>query len=287
MSKRLDYYEIKTYIENKGYQLLSNDYKNNSTPLQMICPEGHICYISFGNFKNHSRRCSSCYGNKKLSKKEIEQKLRDDGYTLLTDYKSANEKITVLCCNNHEWITTWGKIQSGRKCPYCSGKFNNYETIKTMIESEEGYKLLTFDCNNLRDRLDIQCNNNHKYSATGSTFKQGHRCPYCNKSRGEKIISDILYKYDIYYIPQYKFDDCRFKHVLTFDFYLPEYNMCIEFDGEFHYKPIMGVDEFAKGYVRDDIKNAYCNENNISLIRIPYWEKENLEQILLNELNIK
>ena len=49
----------------------------------------------------------------------------------------------------------------------------------------------------------------------------------------------------------------------------------------------MGIDEFAKGYVRDDIKNVYCIENNIKLIRIPYWEKENLEEIILNELNIK
>ncbi len=68
---------------------------------------------------------------------------------------------------------------------------------------------------------------------------------------------------------------------------LPDFNICIEFDGEFHYKPLMGIDEFAKGYVRDEIKNKYCAENNIYLIRIPYWEKENLEKIILNELNIK
>ena len=287
MVKRLDYNEIKRYVENEGYKLLSNEYINNSTPLEMICPEGHECQIAFGNFKLRNRRCSKCYGNKKLTTNEIEQELYNIGYELLTEYVSANEKIIVLCCNNHEWITTWGKIQSGRRCPYCSGKYNNYATIKTMIESEEGYRILSNDCNTLSDRLLIQCINQHVYEATGNTFKQGHRCPYCNESKGEKNISEILQEHNIYFIPQYKFNDCKFKHILTFDFYLPDFNICIEFDGEFHYKPIMGIDEFAKGYVRDDIKNVYCIENNIKLIRIPYWEKENLEEIILNELNIK
>ena len=111
MVKRLDYNEIKRYIENEGYKLLSNEYINNSTPLEMICPEGHECQIAFGNFKLRNRRCSKCYGNKKLTTNEIEQELYNIGYELLTEYVSANEKIIVLCCNNHEGITTWGKIQ--------------------------------------------------------------------------------------------------------------------------------------------------------------------------------
>lgn len=287
MAKRLQYNDVKSFIENEGYNLISDNYINNSIPLEMICPKGHICHISFGNFKIRHRRCSKCYGNRKLTHIDIEYELNTKGYSLLSNYTNANEKIEVLCPNNHKWKTTWGKIQSGRSCPYCSGKFNNLDTLRSLIESEDGYKLLSDDCRLLSDRLTIQCKNHHIYEATGNTFKQGHRCPYCNESKGEKNISEILIKYNINFISQYKFNDCKFKHLLTFDFYLPDLNVCIEFDGEFHYKPIMGVDEFAKGFIRDDIKNNYCIENSITLIRIPYWEKENLEEIIIKELNIK
>lgn len=287
MCKRLNFTDVKEYIEIEGYKLITTEYVNNSTPMEMICPEGHKCQISFGNFKLRHRRCSKCYGNKKLTQTDIEIELLNIDYTLLSEYSSANEKIKVLCNNNHEWITTWGKIQSGRRCPYCSGKFNNFETIKNMIEAEEGYKLLSYDCDKLRDRLTIQCKNHHVYESTGNNFKQGHRCPYCNESKGEISISEILYKHNIYFIQQYKFNDCKFKRTLIFDFYLPDLNTCIEFDGEFHYKPIMGIDEFAKSYIRDNIKDNYCVDNNITLIRIPYWERNNIEEILINELNMK
>ena len=74
---------------------------------------------------------------------------------------------------------------------------------------------------------------------------------------------------------------------MPFDFYLPQYNICIEYDGEFHYKMIMGYDEFINQKIRDTIKTVYCKENNIKLIIIPYWEFNNIENILIKELNLK
>ena len=74
---------------------------------------------------------------------------------------------------------------------------------------------------------------------------------------------------------------------MPFDFYLPQYNICIEYDGEFHYKMIMEYDEFINQKIRDTIKTVYCKENNIKLIRIPYWEFNNIENILIKELNLK
>lgn len=74
-----------------------------------------------------------------------------------------------------------------------------------------------------------------------------------------------------------------------YDFYLPQYNLFIEYDGQQHYKPVRfyGNDEDAK-YVfkrtqeHDEIKNRYCEENNINLLRIPYWETKNIETIINN-----
>ena len=71
------------------------------------------------------------------------------------------------------------------------------------------------------------------------------------------------------------FNDCRNKLPLPFDFYSPEYNTCIEYDGELHFisKEYFGGDENLKEtQKRDEIKTFYCNENNIKLIRIKYDE---------------
>jgi len=75
---------------------------------------------------------------------------------------------------------------------------------------------------------------------------------------------------------QYKiFEKCRYKNTLEFDFYLPKINTCIEFDGLQHYKSVIyfgGEESLKKSKLRDKIKNIFCKENNINLIRIRYDE---------------
>ena len=77
-----------------------------------------------------------------------------------------------------------------------------------------------------------------------------------------------------------------------FDFYLPQYNLFIEYDGEQHFKPTRYYTQteeemmqaFKKTQEHDRIKNKYCEDNQINLLRIPYWEKENIETIINNHL---
>ena len=76
-----------------------------------------------------------------------------------------------------------------------------------------------------------------------------------------------------------------------FDFYLPRYNLFIEYDGEQHYKPVrfFGNEEDAENVFKrtqehDRIKNQYCKDNNINLLRIPYWETKNIKTIISNHL---
>ena len=106
------------------------------------------------------------------------------------------------------------------------------------------------------------------------------------------IISRYLKEYNIDFIPQYKFDDCINKKPLPFDFYLPNNNICIEFDGPGHFKPIQwhGISKTkAKDIYRivrlhDKIKNEYCSKNNIRLIRIPYTDIKNVNGKLISYL---
>ena len=135
---------------------------------------------------------------------------------------------------------------------------------------------------------------NVELTATPQEILYGRGCPNCSKniSLSENIIQNILEDNNIAYIKQFCFTDCRDKAPLPFDFYLPEYNICIEYDGEQHYRPVNfgGIDDerakenFILTQQHDEIKNAYCKNNNIDLIRIPYWEKKNIKECLSNSL---
>lgn len=116
-------------------------------------------------------------------------------------------------------------------------------------------------------------------------LKLGNRCPRCRRSRGEREISRFLDECDIKYIEQKKYKDCRYKLPLPFDFYLPDYNILIEYQGIQHYKPISafgGIEGYEKTIHNDNIKRKYCTLKNIPLYHIRYDEdiKQRLKDIL-------
>ena len=74
---------------------------------------------------------------------------------------------------------------------------------------------------------------------------------------------------------------------LSYDFYLKDYNVLIEFQGIQHYEPISafgGEEQFKIQQEHDSRKRAYAKQNNIKLIEIPYWDFDNIEEILEKEL---
>ena len=88
------------------------------------------------------------------------------------------------------------------------------------------------------------------------------------------------------------FDDCKDKNLLRFDFYIEKYNLCVEFDGEQHDRKVrfrgQSEEDAEKSFEgtkrRDKIKNEYCKKKNICLLRIPYTEIKNIEDILRKKL---
>lgn len=114
--------------------------------------------------------------------------------------------------------------------------------------------------------------------------------PKANMSWGEKRIDEYLQRKNIEYVWQKKFNDCRDKNPLPFDFYLPQYNLIIEFDGEQHHKSVHkfgGNDNLGKTQKHDKIKNQYCRDNNINIFRLTYDDLNNnaIEWSLDLELN--
>ena len=113
----------------------------------------------------------------------------------------------------------------------------------------------------------------NEWSVAPGHVLRGCGCPVCNSSHGEKIISQYLLDNKISFIQQYRFDDCKNIKPLPFDFYLTDYNACVEFDGIQHFVPIDalgGKQAFEVRKVNDLIKNEFCFTHNIPLIRIRY-----------------
>lgn len=106
----------------------------------------------------------------------------------------------------------------------------------------------------------------------------GSGCPFCNKSRSEKYIETQLIIKNISFETQKRFKDCKNKIALPFDFYLPKYNICIEYDGTHHYeikRTHGGFDRLVQQRENDNIKTKYCKDNNITLYRIKYTDNLN------------
>ena len=306
-NRKIKYEKIKHNIEKCGYILLTSkeEYIDASQRLSIKCSKGHISNVLYYNFTNKNQICKKCNidnraRNQRIPYQKIVDYVDSIGYELITseeDYIDTKHYVFVNCDKGHIHKTKINSLKNGKRCKECSTERASkkriipYEKRKEFVESF-GYKLLTpkEDYGKLHDKYLFECNNKHKYQATLSDFQQGCRCPVCNLYKGEEKVKLILEKYNIDYIAQYKFDDCKFYHRLPFDFYLPEYNVCIEYDGKQHFQFVNtwgGYDEFVNRKIRDTIKNEYCKNNGIKLIRIPYWEFDNIENILLNKLKLR
>lgn len=131
------------------------------------------------------------------------------------------------------------------------------------------------------------CGNEDALITTPSLKKQ-ESCGCLKISKGQKKIKEILSENNIEFIEEKRFSDLRFDDsgaMARFDFYLPDYNCLIEYDGKQHFIQGSGVydneEKFQKTQEHDKIKNIWAKENGYYLIRIPYTHFDN---IVLNDL---
>ena len=135
------------------------------------------------------------------------------------------------------------------------------------------------------------CGNFTEVSAGQLTREHTLSCGCRHQSKWEMFIGNYLKSLNISFQSQKRFNDCKNKKqsdTLPFDFYLPDYNICIEYDGEHHFHPIDawgGYDKFLINKENDQIKNEYCKNHNIILLRLPYtYSKEDIKNEILNVL---
>jgi len=277
------YEYIKTYIENKGYKLLSNEYVNSHSKIQVMCNKGHEYSVSFKQFKK-GQRCPYCYGNNNKTQSEVEKIIKKEGYIVLSEYKNAKEKIKLQCPKGHIFKTRFNNFQQGQRCPVCNGGIRLvYDYVKGVIE-KEGYKLVSTKYINAIKKIKVQCPEGHIYGVNYNAFKTGNRCPICNalnkSSKAETEISEFIHeKYSNIKIIN---NDRSFiinpktNRYLELDILMPNLNKAIEFNGIYWHSK-------AHQKYKDIVKKKQCIEKGIDLLVIEEqnWI-ENKEQCLNN-----
>lgn len=297
MPNKLTYGYVKNYVEvdsNSGCKLISTEYKNNIGKLSIVCKCGNIFEKTWVSFRAQSY-CLICGAERRRKlqtftyeyvKKFIETEL---GFILLsTEYKTARLVLEVQCSQGHIFYPTFDSLHNKRTgCPYCVGVRYTYEMIKDYVENERGFKLLTLEYHSCLQKLQIQCKEGHIFTSTMQILKQNCGCTTCNKSKGENKVLKYLIENNVKYDKQYKFDDCRHKNCLPFDFVIfndsGDIECLIEYQGMQHFKEVgyfKGKDKLESQIRNDNIKREYCKNNNINLLEISYLDFNNVENIL-------
>lgn len=254
-----------------------------------------ICNTEFAvkphAFLIQSTRCPTCskQGRTKRStvqiQKEIDQ-LTNSTYQLIDDYSSINlpMKIKHNECGTIQNIQYQNFKGNGQRCYKCTMERNNersrltFDDINDKIKKVHGDEYIAHDISDYRN---IHSSVYIKHNICNNVFQmQIHNlcinkrtCTFCQtKQSGEDKIVEILTENNIYFEREKIFKELG---RLRFDFFLPEYNTLIEYDGIQHFKPIDffgGESQLEYVQSNDSKKNQFCTDNNIRLVRIRYDE---------------
>lgn len=233
------------------------------------------------------------------------QEIHKDKYSYhLTKYgKNNREKVIITCKEHGDFKQSPGKHLSGdgcRKCAFIKISQSRQSNTKEFIEKAKVIHLDKYDYRfvnyeNAKKPVIIICQQHGEFKQTPDCHLVGGGCPSCKSSRGEITIASILNKYSLNYKSQARFDSCKDKRPLPFDFLVQtNKKFLIEFNGLQHYQATSWnssmsneeIDETFKAVQhRDLIKRQWCLDNNIPLLIIPYWELNKVETIILDFLN--
>ena len=215
-------------------------------------------------------------------------------YSLITEIKSDRyQKVPIVCPEGHIFYMPIKEhidrpSRKGNGCKYCSQPCFDTESFIRLSNEKHGNK---YDYSktiyvNQRTKVIIICPKHGEFIQKPSNHYHLMRgCPRCHESVGEITIRKWLQKNEIEFKKEHTFKGCKYIGRLKFDFYLPNYNICIEFDGLQHFKAVDkfgGNEEFEKIKSRDKAKNEWCEKNEIKLIRISYSDLNKIFDILNN-----
>jgi len=267
-------------VHNNKYDYSLVNYVNAKTKIKMICPI-HGVFEQRVDHHLNGKGCLKCNNLHKKSNedfKKISNIIHNNKYDYsLVEYKNNHTKVKIICPIHGVFEQKpLNHINKKQGCPKCVGKnkTNNDFILESIKINGNKYDYTQTHYKNNHTKVKIICPIHGVFEQLPNNhLTKNHGCPICNESHGEKIIRMFLENFKIDYIKQKKFENCKFKRQLPFDFYLPDYNICIEYDGIQHFEPIEifgGIEKFKEIKELDTIKTNYCRNNDINLFRIKY-----------------
>lgn len=226
--------------------------------------------------------CSICNPpHKKLTHEEFVERLSKTHPNLevLSEYNGKDRKITVRCkIHNHTYETTPHRLVQGANCKYCyddrrgdtlRNDINDViERLNVIHSNKYQFPNIHNEYINCKSKITVVCPIHGVFTSTANKMLKGCGCPYCDESHNERFINKLLTETKIGFEREKKFD---WLGLQSLDFYLPEYNIGVEVQGEFHFKSITikgKVVDYRKQLRRDEKKKRLCDEHGIKLIYI-------------------
>lgn len=309
--RRLDIEKVKKDVENNDYTFISYNYDNNQLSLSLICNKHNIKYdCLYSNFKK-GKRCYQCGLEKRIESKRINQEnkfkeqlknISDGKFKLIDRYITNNEEVEIYhqTCG-HSFRCKPSYLLDTKKCYYCEvlHKHRDTEMYKQQI-----YDLYNGEYEILGEYTDSRTHilTKHKtcgceWYVTPSNLLKGFGCPNCSSSKGEVRIKQYLDNHNIGYKKNKTFDTLKGlgKGFLSYDFYLLDYNILIEYQGKQHKIPAKysssvteedAIKQLKKQKIHDKRKREYAQNHNIKLLEIWYSDFDNIEDILNMEFKV-
>jgi hypothetical protein len=294
-------------VHGSTYDYSLVDYQGDSKKVNIICRIHGIFEQQPGAHGRQKQGCPQCAKeetvarNKALSIgnggfiKRIEPIFGTDAFDYSKlDYQGAHKEVILICkkCGNIEtkapsvWYLGFG-------CLKCRPKQHNPKQITKEQFLERAIKIhgdrydySKIEYKSIYDEVEIVCSKHGSfYQKPAIHLYAKSNCPECKITRGEERISQYLNNKGIKYIFQHKVKIDNSYHY--YDFYLPDQNIMIEFNGMQHYKPIKffgGQEAFDYLQSRDKIKKQYCLDNQIKLLIFSYTELDQIETLLNSNL---
>lgn len=273
------------------------DYKNLTTKLNIICPY-HGLFTQIASVHLSGCGCPLCGFNWKTLENFIlkSREVHGDKYDYSeVNYISSLIPVKIICPTHGMFEQVPVSHSRGSGCCDCGHEKTTSATARSfedfLLQSQENhgdrydYSLVSWK--SFKREISIICPDHGVFIQRAGYHAQGKACPDCQVGKvsiGEFKIHNFLKAKDIKFESQKVFDNCRnplTSYPLRFDFYLPNENIAIEYDGVQHFKPVEhwgGQGELKDTKFRDEIKNKYCIDNNINLVRISYLD--NVEGML-------
>lgn len=300
-TKTHDQFVRELSVVNANVEVLSR-YVNNGTKIKCRCKVDGFVWETLPHSLLSGHGCPECGRSKNylasLHRRTHEEYVAEIStkfphIDVCSQFHNVSERMTYHCrvCG-YEWAAVANTLLncSTRGCPRCAGIVVQSEdmlvsrlalkqpTVRYLCGFVRMDKPARFSC--------IVCG--YEWESTPHNVLKSKGCPHCASSLGEQVVENYLKQRGIDYKTQYRFEGCKSQRPLPFDFYLPNLNIAIEYDGEQHFMPVRfhgrnadsAYQDWQALQERDNIKNDYCTQHGIYLIRIPYTDFDKITDIL-------